>query len=363
MISRRWSRRRAGEWYARQPWLVGANYVPAYAINQIEMWQAECFDPAAIERELSWARAIGMNTMRVFLHDLLWQDDAPAFRARIDHFLDIAAGHGIRPMLVLFDSVWHPEPRLGRQSDPVRGIHNSGWVQSPHRDTLENRALWPMLEDYVGSVVAAFATDPRVLLWDVWNEPDNIAMGTLAKLQSPRKAELVAEILPLVFDWVRNAGPIQPLTSGVWHNPDWRPGAPTLNPIERIQLDQSDVMSFHNYDWPEGFEGRIDQLRPYGRPILCTEWLARTVGSLIETVLPIGKRERVGMVNWGFVAGRSQTTFPWDSWDRPYDCEHPPVWFHDLLRADGTPYRARETQIIRELTQQPALSVVKPIRR
>lgn len=349
LLPGQWPAEQAHVWYNSLPWLVGANYVPAYAINQIEMWQAEAFDLAAIDRELSWAEAIHMNTMRVFLHDMLWRQEPAGFVARVDAFLTLCAARGIRPMLVLFDSVWHEEPSLGPQS-ATPGVHNSGWVQGPGKAVLEDRSQWPQLEDYVRGIVRAFGQDPRVLIWDVWNEPDN-GGGYLAA-QCPTKMARVAELLPQVFAWVRAESPIQPTTCGVWHNPDWRPQA-DLSPIERIQLEQSDLVSFHNYEWPEAFEDRIAQLREWGRPLLCTEWLARSAGSIVETVLPIGKRERVAMFNWGFVAGKSQTIFPWDSWARPYESQPPVVWFHDLLQADGTPYRAYEAQVIRELARQP----------
>ena len=166
--SERWSEQKAAEWYERQPWLVGSNYVPASAINELEMWQADSFDPKRIDQELAWAAALGMNTMRVFLHDQLWQQDAEGFRARVDTFLKIAAKHRIRPMLVLFDSVWDPNPQLGKQRAPRPGVHNSGWLQSPGARALADPSEHARLEAYVQGVVGAFARDGRVLAWDIW---------------------------------------------------------------------------------------------------------------------------------------------------------------------------------------------------
>jgi len=142
------------------------------------------------------------------------------------------------------------------------------------------------------------------------------------------------------------------LTSGVWNHDDWSPGA-SLTAIESIQLTQSDIISFHDYNWPEKFEARVQQLRKYNRPIICTEYLARGAGSTIDNTLPVGKRLDVGMINWGFVLGKTQTNFPWDSWQRPYTLEPPVVWHHDLLRPDGTPYRQREVEILRTLSSLP----------
>src|SRR5258707_621668 len=171
--SARWTEKAANDWYAKQPWLVGSNYIPANAINELEMWQADSFDPKRIDLELGWAESIGLNTMRVFLHDLLWQQDAEGFKKRIDIFLTIAAKHHIKPLFVLFDSCWDPAPKLGPQLPPRPGIHNSRWVQSPGAAALDDPAQYPRLEAYVKGVVKAFGKDDRVLGWDVWNEPDN----------------------------------------------------------------------------------------------------------------------------------------------------------------------------------------------
>src|SRR6266702_3069192 len=169
----RWPEQKASAWYAQQPWLVGSNYVPKSAINQLEMWQEATFDPDEIDKEFTWAEALGMNTMRVFLHDLLWQQDAAGFQKRLDRFLTIAARHQIRPVLVLFDSCWDPHPKLGPQLPPVPGVHNSRWVQAPGAEVLADPTQVPRLERYVEGVVGAFANDSRILAWDLWNEPDN----------------------------------------------------------------------------------------------------------------------------------------------------------------------------------------------
>ena len=354
----RWSQAEAKSWYEQQPWLVGANYTTSNAINQLEMFQAESFDPVAIDRELGWAREkFGMNTMRVYLHDLLWKQDQKGFLKRLDQFLAIAAKHGIRPMLVLFDSCWDPDPVLGAQRRPIPGVHNSGWLQSPGRHELVDPANDAHFRAYVQGVVGAFANDKRVLAWDLWNEPDNPGGGNYMDKQLDREQARIEELLPKVFEWARAKKPIQPLTSGVWIGDDWSPGARSLNAIQRTQLEQSDVITFHNYEQPEAFEARVAQLRGYDRPLICTEWLARGNGSNVDTILPIARRENIGMINWGFVDGAIQTRFPWDSWQRPYTMQEPTLWFHDLLKADGTPYRAREAELFRKLANTPGNAV------
>ena len=345
----RWPAEKANAWYAKQPWLVGSNYTPASAINELEMWQADTFDAAAIDKELGWAEGLGMTTMRVFLHDLPWQQDAAAFRARIDRFLDIASKHHIRPLFVLFDSCWDPLPKLGPQHAPTPGVHNSGWVQAPGAKGLSDPAQYPRLKAYVIGVVGAFAKDTRVLGWDVWNEPDNGNSGSYAKDEPKNKVDLVLALLPQVYQWAREAGAEQPLTSGVWKG-DWS-ADDKLSPMERIQLEQSDVISFHNYDSGAEFEKRILWLQRLQRPIICTEYMARGNGSTFQGSLPVAKKYNVGAINWGFVAGKTQTYLPWDSWKTPYvNGREPAVWFHEVLRQDGTPYKQEEVDLIRSLT-------------
>ncbi|MGB8010408.1 MAG: cellulase family glycosylhydrolase [Terriglobales bacterium] len=345
----RWPEQKANAWYAQQPWLVGSNYVPKSAINQLEMWQEATFDPVEIDTEFAWAEAMGMNTMRVFLHDLLWQQDVAGFQKRIDQFLTIASRHHIRPMFVLFDSCWDPLPHLGPQHSPVPGVHNSGWVQSPGAAALGDPAQYPRLKAYVNGIVRAFAKDDRILAWDLWNEPGADNHGSYPKEELKDKGRRVAALLPQVFEWARAANPTQPLTSGVW-DADTSLDRATLGKLQQIQLRESDIVTFHNYSWPEDFKGEVRWLRKHNRPVICTEYMARSVGSTFDTILPLAKQEHVGAINWGFVAGKTQTYLPWESWQHPYVAEDPPVWFHEVLHPDGTPYREAEVNLIRQLT-------------
>lgn len=362
----RWTEAQAKAWYDRQPWLVGSNYAPASAINQLEMWQAETWNPAEIDRELALAEGIGMNTMRVFLHDQLWEQDAEGFKRRIDEFLTIAARHRIKPLFVLFDSCWDPNPKLGPQHPPIPGVHNSGWVQGPGMAGLRDKRRYPAYKAYVQGVIGAFANDQRVLGWDLWNEPDN---GADQYKGQEGKEPLVRALLAQVFQWARDADPTQPITSGVWIGEDWTPGGKG-SPMEKLQLSQSDVITFHDYNWPETFERRINQLIPYNRPILCTEYMARGNGSTFDGSLPIAKRYNVAMMNWGFVDGKTQTRFPWDSWQKPYVMAEPTIWFHEVFRADGTPYRQAEVDLIKRLAAAPKgvvpttpTAMVQPVRK
>ena len=346
----RWSEKQANDWYKKQPWLVGANYIPSTAINELEMWQAATFDPKRIDHELGWAEGIGMNTMRVFLHDLLWQHDAAGFRQRIDTFLAIASKHHIRPMFVLFDSCWDPNPQLGPQRAPKPGVHNSGWVQSPGARALADPSQAPRFEAYVKGVIGAFGKDPRVLAWDLWNEPSNKNESSTGSGDAKDKVQTVLSLLPQVYAWAREVKPTQPLTSGVWEG-DWS-SLEKLSPVARVQIENSDVITFHNYGKPEEFEKAIKSLLGYHRPIICTEYMARSNGSTFQGSLPLAKKYHVGAINWGLVAGKTQTYYPWDSWQHPYVDHEPAIWFHEVFRTDGTPYKQEETDLIRKLTNE-----------
>lgn len=347
----RWSTEKANDWYASKPWPVGANFVPSSSANQLEMWQTETFDPAAIDRELGWAASLGMNTMRVFLHDIAWRTDEKAFFKRVDRYLEISDKHGIKTMIVFFDGVWDPNPKAGKQPTPRPGLHNSSWVQSPGREILDDPAKQDALKPYVQAVLTRYKDDKRILVWDLFNEPDNTSdssygiRGTQEELDAATKEKRASELLAKTFAWAREIDPSQPLTVGVWRG-DYlgKPGA-----FHKLCLDHSDVLSFHTYDDPAKTRELVLGLKKLNRPILCTEYMARGNNSTFEGILPIFKEHKIGAYNWGFVDGRSQTIYPWDSWQKAYEKE-PDPWFHDIFRRDGTPYREDEVAFIRKMT-------------
>lgn len=353
-IPGRWTEERIHSWYARQDWLIGCNYIPSTAINQLEMWQAETYDPATIRRELAWASRIGFNTIRVFLHDLLWYYDARGLMERMDDFLSIASGCGIRVMFVIFDGVWDPHPENGVR-EPVPFLHNSGWLQSPGANILSDPEKHYALEDYVKGILRAFADDRRVAIWDLFNEPDNLNATSYLLKEPINKAEASMRLLERTFIWARDVDPSQPLTAGLWYG-DWS-HPETMKAMDRFMVMNSDLISFHNYDDPAEMEKRIQYLGRFNRPLVCTEYMARTFNNTFQNILPIFRKYNVGGYNWGFVDGKTQTSCPWDSWIMPYERE-PPVWFHDIFHTDGTPYRSEEVDFIMTMTGVNKVSVL-----
>ncbi|MEO0530234.1 MAG: cellulase family glycosylhydrolase [Planctomycetota bacterium] len=348
IVPERWTEERVNAWYAEQPWPVGANFVPSTAINQLEMWQAESFDPDAIDRELGWAASIGMNSMRVFLHDLAYREDPEGFCDRVDEYLAIADRHGVSTLIVFFDGVWNPTPSPGPQPAPRPGVHNSGWVQSPGAELLADPTRYAELKPYVQDVLRRFRDDPRVLGWDLFNEPDNYQGRTFAKaLPADEKHDRACDLVLAAFRWAREVHPSQPLTVGVWGDRDW-----LNNPkrIDTISFENSDVISFHNYQPSPEAQTNIRRIAEhFDRPILCTEYMARGARSTFEGVLPALQENRIGAYNWGLVSGKSQTIYPWHSWSTPFDTE-PAEWFHDIFRPNGEPYRQDEAALIKRLT-------------
>jgi Cellulase (glycosyl hydrolase family 5) len=326
-----WSKEQANEWYKQWGWLRGADFIPSSAINQLEMWQAETFDTATINRELGWAQSIGMNAMRVYLHHLAWELDPDGFKTRVGQYLDIADKHNIATLFVFFDDCWNPTYQAGKQPDPKPGIHNSGWVRDPGDLIHQDTSLTVSLERYVKDVLTAFGNDKRIVLWDLYNEPGNSGYGNKS-----------LPLLKEVFQWGREVNPSQPLSVGVWDK--------KLLDLNTYQLENSDVITYHNYMDAVAHKEWIDTLRTYGRPLICTEYMARSRNSLFKDIMPLLKAENIGAINWGLVAGKTNTIYAWDE-PRP-DGKEPKLWFHDIFRKDGTPYKNDEVELIKSLTAE-----------
>lgn len=324
-----WTTEQAREWEQENGWLRGANFIPSTAINQLEMWQAETFDPETIDRELGWAAGIGMNCMRVYLHHGAWEADKDGFKDRMEKYLDIAADHQIKTIFVFFDDCWNDSWQPGKQPDPKPGVHNSGWVQDPGIMIFEDSTLIEKLEIYVKDVMHHFQSHKGIVLWDLYNEPGNSAYEGKSM-----------NLLRKVFDWAWEVRPDQPLTAGIWN-----PGLVNFNDF---QLKVSDIISYHNYVDPDNHQNTIDTLKKYDRPLVCTEYMARTRNSTFQNTMPILKKENVGAINWGLVAGKTNTIYAWD--DARPDGSEPELWFHDVFRKDGTPYRQEEVELIKSLT-------------
>ncbi len=327
----RWTKQEAQEWYKQQGWLKGCNFQPSTAINQLEMFQPETFDTATINRELGWAEELGFNVMRVYLHHLLWTSDKAGFKKRLDTYLKISDRHHIKTLFVFFDDCWNDTAYVGKQPAPKPGVHNSGWVRDPGTMIYSHPDTMKVLEAYVKDVLTAFKNDKRILLWDLYNEPGN-----------SDQFERSMPLLRNVFQWARSVAPSQPISSGVW-NDDRR-----FQNLNKFQLDNSDIITYHNYNYVDHHQNAIDTLKRFGRPLICTEYMARRNGSIFQVIMPLLKKENVGAINWGFVSGKTNTIFAWDT-PMPEGNE-PLLWFHDIYRKNKTPFSNYEIDFIKKIT-------------
>jgi len=325
----RWTEEHAKDWGKKTGWLRGSNFNPSTAINQLETWQAESFDTVTIDRELGWAEGLGLNVMRVYLHHLAWEVDQAGFKKRLNTYLTISSNHGIKTAFVFFDDCWNPSYKAGKQPDPKPGVHNSGWVRDPGDLLFNDTTLIITLEGYVKDVLSTFKDDQRIAFWDLYNEPGNSGYG-----------EKSLPLLKKVFEWGREIDLSQPLSSAVW--------SINLKELNKFQIENSDIITYHNYENPEKHKAAIDTLKKYNRPLICSEYMARRNNSLFTNIMPLLKLNNIGAINWGLVSGKSNTKY---AWDEPMpDGSEPKLWFHEIFRTDGTPYKQEEVELIKILT-------------
>ena len=354
-LNQRWSEERAWEWKEENGWMVGTNFNPSTSINQLEFWQENTYDTETIERELEWSAELGMNLHRVYLHNLLWDQDSLGLLKRVEKYLEIADSNDIKTLFVLLDDCWHPVPKLGKQPDPLPFIHNSGWVQAPGSAILGDSLRHQEIKNYIKGVMSHFADDKRIVGWDLYNEPGN---ATPFDPRYPDRGPEVKDkdiytlsLLKKSFKWAREVNPSQPITTSVWKgsgaDKDWSK-LDSLSDLSRFTLSNSDVISFHTYGNIEEMRLRIDQLEKFNRPILCTEYLARGQGSTFQAMLPLLKEKQISAINWGFVAGKTNTVFPWSSWQEDFD-SLPKIWHHDIYLSDKTPYDQNEIDFLKEI--------------
>jgi hypothetical protein len=312
-------------------WLRGANFTPSTAINQLEFWQEETFDPETIDRELGWAESTGFNCMRVYLHHVAWEVDQDGFKERMSEYLTIADKHNISTIFVFFDDCWNPTYSAGKQPDPKPGVHNSGWVRDPGDLLFTSPELIHVLEAYVKDILKTFKDDERIVLWDLYNEPGNSGYENKS-----------LPLLKSVFRWAREVNPSQPVSAGVWHH--------GLTDLNKFQLENSDIITYHNYSDEINHQHAIDTLKRYNKPMICTEYMARRNNSLFSNIMPILKEQGIGAINWGLVEGKTNTKY---AWNEPIpDGSEPEPWFHEVFRKDGTPYRQEEVNLIESLTKE-----------
>ncbi|MBB3112853.1 GH43 family beta-xylosidase/uncharacterized protein YjdB/lysophospholipase L1-like esterase [Paenibacillus phyllosphaerae] len=295
-------------------WVKGAVFVPTNAVNQIQQWDQ--YDHEINERELANAHTYGINMVRVFVHNLLWKDDSEKMLANLEDFLQLADKYDIKVELVFFDDCWNDYPTLGEQPAPRYGAHNSRWVEGPGDEVKANYAANKAdLKAYVQGIVKAHLNDPRIAMWNIYNEPSNGESGLMD--------QVTKQIMNDARIWIKDTGSAIPVTStgGQFS------GDPT-----------SDFISWHPYE--------ADYPTPYGisKEILADETMNRGSQTVPGVVEHYGDRG-IGFVMWEFGIGRDNTRFAWGTDVNPAVSE-PAIPFHGVVYPDGHPWQVNDVKAL-----------------
>ena len=353
-----WTKEQAWDWYKKQPWIRGCNYMPASCANRADQWQAlgakEHFEE--MDRELAVGEKIGFNAMRIIVELQgfgIWLVDHDGFMSRFEQALQILDKHKMRAIVVLGNDCMRPKqiwqlPKPGPQPCDI-GYHG-GRKLSQHgsfpgemgHSQVDDPELKPKFYAMCEELLVKYRTDPRILFWNVWNEPGSSGRG-----------EASLEPLREMFQLAWKIDPVQPLAADVWQG-HYGMSEQDKNKAQRLAGQLSDIISYHCYAKFEDHVRIVSKLkRYYGRPLVNTEWLARIQHNDVFDNYPMMFLEGIGAVNWGFVAGKYQTYEPWESmWAqvekgdpraKEYDLTK---WFHDLLRPSLRPYDPREIDLM-----------------
>ncbi len=349
----KWTKEKIWDWYNSRPWMRGCNYIPADCCNRIEMWQALDFEKhlETMEQEFALMQSVGYNSIRVILEYIVYEGEHDSFMERFERFLSLADKYGISVMVCFGNDCTVPKnsgertPRLGPQEYDI-GYHGGKKI-SPHGSNPD-KVGYSLLDEpesaegffrMVREIVTKYAGDERICIWDLFNEPG-----------ANNRGEISVPHVRKIFETARECNPCQPLTSGTWHTP--APGPYDATPAEYAALELSDIISFHCYGGMDQNVERIHACRKWGRPMLNTEWLNRCSHNNVNIFFPLYYLEKIGCWNWGFVAGKTQTYEPWESYWR--ELENNPgadlditKWQHDLFRPNLRPYDPMEITYIK----------------
>lgn len=348
----RWSKEKAWSWYNARPWIRGCNYMSADCANRVDQWQSLGFEERfeTTEAELKLMQETGFNTVRLILEYVVWEKEHDSFMERFERYIALCDKYGISCMIVLANDCMPPKTELWKMPDI--GIQHYDWgyhggrkhsqhglhsQAAPHfyLDQEESRERYFQM---VREIVERYKDDERICLWDLYNEAGN-----------SRRNEMTLPNLKRLFEIVRKINPSQPLTACVW-----RTKRDPFSPVEQFALDNSDIITYHCYKPLEEHIKVIERLKKEERPIINTEWLDRAFGNDVFSCFPLFCKEKIGCINWGFVAGKYQTYEIKESTWQKYENGTLPdyvdftKWVHDLYRPSHRPYDPREIELIRK---------------
>lgn len=352
-MNARWSEEKIWNWYNKRPWIRGCNFMSSDCANRIDQWQEYGFEQRfeTAKKELKLAAETGFNSIRIIPEFFVWEQEHDCFMKRFDRYIDEAYKNGISSMIVLGNDCMPPKEEalkrmhLGEQKIDL-GYHGGRKVSQHGKFNEHGYSLFDEPEyeekflEYTKEIVTKYKNDERVIIWDVFNEPGN-----------SNRHSLSLPLLKKMLKLIREINPIQPLTVGIWTQST---NLENLLEIEKFGLENSDIISYHNYNSYANNIEELKNLKQYGRPIINTEWLNRCGQNTVEEMFPLFFLEKVGCYNWGLVAGKYQTFEPWNAvWDnykenpdnfKDFDFTK---WFHDLYRPSLNPYNPKEIELIK----------------
>lgn len=350
----KWSKEKIWEWYNSKPWIRGCNYMSADCANRIDQWQQYKFEERfeTTKKELALMSKLGYNSIRIIPEFFVWKEEHDGFMERFERYIELANQNGISCMVVLGNDCCPPKEEalerlhLGEQHvdwgyHGGRKVSQHGKFDGAGYSILDEPKSAEKYYEFVREIVEKYKNDERIIIWDVFNEPGNSKRDSMSLLHMKKFLEII-----------RNIDPIQPLTIAIWSQ---LTNFEKLREIEKFGLENSDIISYHNYGSYENNIRELKLLKKYDRPIINTEWLNRCGGNTIEELFPLFYLEKVGCYNWGFVAGKYQTYEPWNGIWNSYE-ENPDSiinnfdftkWFHDIYRPSHNPYNPKETELIK----------------
>ena len=348
---KRWSKEKAWKWYNSHTWIRGCNYMSADCVNRVDQWQALHFEERmkTTEEELRLMRELGFNSVRLILEYVVWEKEHDSFLTRFERYISLLDKYGISAMIVLANDCMPPKTELWKMPDIGEQAYDVGYHggrkhsqhgrhagPAPHYYFDEHESCEKYFE-MVNEIVTLYKNDPRILMWDLFNEPGN-----------SQRSGITLPILKRMVEVVRKINPSQPLTIGAWccdKNYEFS------MPEDVFAIENSDIITYHNYSTYEEHVRVIKHLKKFDRPLINTEWLARCTGNTVFENFPLFYLENIGCYNWGFVAGKYQTYEPYEAhWQWYGEDKRAPIdftkWFHDLYRPSLRPYDPRETELI-----------------
>lgn len=341
----KWTTARAWDWYRQIPWIRGYSGLPSNCVNGIALWQEYGHEAVfrRLEQEFRIAKETGLNAVNVCVEFAVWNAQHDSFLRHLEEYVSLAHQHGLWVMLTLGGdrtTIRREAVSFGKQT-PESGYYSrmqsreSTWdlVEKEHF-LFDDADLFARYAQMVAELAERYGQDPRLLLWNVWDEISSCCSA--------------GQMLPMIerfFVILRKQGVCQPLTASVRF-----PQTEADDAAQRRILAISDVIAFHCRDSYLRAVPLLARLKQYHRPLFCTEWLNRRAGNDVEHLVPLFWLEKIGSFHEGFMQGFLQTYQQIaDSFVGAFsETDFLSTRFqHPLYRFNGLPYEPKEIEIFR----------------